>query len=266
MNVESVRQAPGDCAEPDVAAPAPPPVDRELARDRRRRIVCTVVAVFFAVAVLTACEAWRRSRRHWQALWHYSFLGAKASWSCDASNWRRGGSTEVVMGQLRPVTDADLRQLSSLHRLELLDLSNALAVTDAGLVHLRGLKDLKTLDLGAAEWNLGRGPQISDAGLAHLRGLNNLREISLNSAPITDAGLANLTGLVNLESLELKGTQVTDLGLKRLQALPRLRRLDVTGTGVTEAGVLAVVQRNRQLEVVSDFRSIDSFELGAGQP
>ena len=45
------------------------------------------------------------------------------------------------------------------------------AITDAGLVHLRGLTGLRKLVL----W----GTRVTDVGLVHLRGLVGLRELDL---------------------------------------------------------------------------------------
>ena len=57
-------------------------------------------------------------------------------------------------------------------------------ITDAGLVHLKGLTRLQTLDLLST--------QITDAGLVHLKGLTNLRSLWLDGTKITDAGIADL--------------------------------------------------------------------------
>ena len=91
-------------------------------------------------------------------------------------------------------------------------------VTDAGLVHLKGLTKLEVLLLTCK--------QITDAGLVHLKGLTNLESLNLSNTPITDTGLVHLKGLTNLEQLWLGGTQVTDEGVKKLQqALPNCKIL-----------------------------------------
>ncbi|MFO0843720.1 MAG: hypothetical protein U0797_15210 [Gemmataceae bacterium] len=58
------------------------------------------------------------------------------------------------------MTDAGLKELAGLHRLEHLSLYNVGQVTDAGLGELVGLKALKYLDL--------RGTQVTDAGARKL--------------------------------------------------------------------------------------------------
>ena len=63
--------------------------------------------------------------------------------------------------------------------------------------------------------------RVTDAGLVHLKGLHKLKTLILWGA-ITDAGLENLKELKQLESLGLAGTNVTREGVKRLrQALPK---------------------------------------------
>ena len=88
-------------------------------------------------------------------------------------------------------------------------------VTDAGLVHLRGLTQLRLLYLN--------NTQVTDAGLAHLRGLTQLQELDLASTQVTDAGLEHLRGLTQLEWLNLDSTQVTDAGLEHLRGLTQLQ-------------------------------------------
>jgi hypothetical protein len=87
-------------------------------------------------------------------------------------------------------------------------------VTDAGLVHLKGLKSLEELYLG--------NTQVTDAGLVYLEELASLADLSLTSTQVTDAGLVHLMGLKSLWILDLHGTQVTDTGLEHLKkALPK---------------------------------------------
>ena len=65
------------------------------------------------------------------------------------------------------------------------------------------------------------GTQITDAGLVHLKGLTNLQTLNLDGTKITDAGLVHLKGLTSLETLSLNRTKVTDTGVAELQkALP----------------------------------------------
>ena len=83
-------------------------------------------------------------------------------------------------------------------------------VTDAELVHLKGLTELQTL-------SFSDGSQITDAGLVHIQGLTNLEILILDNTQISDAGLVHLKGLTNLRHLVLEDTQVTDAGLAAMQ-------------------------------------------------
>ncbi|MEE8452886.1 MAG: leucine-rich repeat domain-containing protein [Thermoguttaceae bacterium] len=110
------------------------------------------------------------------------------------------------------VSDADLVHLKGLTSLTSLDLSDT-QITDAGMVNLKDLTNLIDLWLGSTK--------ITDAGLVHLEGMGNLKSLYLSSTKVTDAGLVHLEGMGNLEVLYLSSTKVTDEGVKKLQeALP----------------------------------------------
>ena len=93
-------------------------------------------------------------------------------------------------------------------------------VTDAGLVHLKGLTKRQELYLG--------GTKVTDAGLVHLQGLKKLQKLELGTTffteyytKITNDGLVHLKGLAKLQKLYLKYTKVTKAGIDKLQkALP----------------------------------------------
>uniref|UniRef100_A0A2P2L7Z8 Leucine-rich repeat-containing protein 70-like n=1 Tax=Rhizophora mucronata TaxID=61149 RepID=A0A2P2L7Z8_RHIMU len=70
-----------------------------------------------------------------------------------------------------------------------------------------GMENLKVLSLA---FNI-----ITDACLVHLKGLRNLESLNLDSCKIGDEGLTNLTGLP-LKSLELSDTEVGSNGLHHL--------------------------------------------------
>jgi hypothetical protein len=66
--------------------------------------------------------------------------------------------------------------------------------------------------------------KVTDGGLKHLAGLKELRSLGLNGTQVTDPGLKELAGLKQLISLELFNTKVTDKGKADLKkALPKLR-------------------------------------------
>ena len=104
-------------------------------------------------------------------------------------------------------------------------------VTDTRLALLRPnldlLPELESLDLG--------GTKITDAGMVHLTGLKNLRDLVLWDTEITDAGLDQLKGLKRLEILNLNGTKVTSSGIIRLKELKNLRGLELSETKIGDA-------------------------------
>ena len=127
------------------------------------------------------------------------------------------------------ITDAGLVHLKGLSILLNLSLHTT-KITDAGLVHLKGVTKLQELTLGLT--------QITDAGLVHLKGLTRLQTLHLASCPkITDAGLVHLKGLANLQGLNLWDTEITDAGLVHLKGLSSLQLLDLSYTQITDAGV-----------------------------
>ena len=106
--------------------------------------------------------------------------------------------------------------------------------TDAGLMHLKGMTNLETLDL--------HGTKVTDGGLVHLRGLHNLLSIDLRFINVTNAGLVHLNKLTNLILLDLRGTQVTDAGLVHLKGLSNLKTLGLFDSQVSAAGVADLQQ------------------------
>ena len=61
---------------------------------------------------------------------------------------------------------------------------NRPAVDDGMLVHLEGLRNLDSLDIG--------GTQVTDTGLGHLRGLTKLRWLGLSYTQATEEGIEEL--------------------------------------------------------------------------
>lgn len=59
--------------------------------------------------------------------------------------------------------------------------------------------------------------KVSDAGLLHIQKLVNLRALDLRETLVSDAGLLYLQRLAALEHLNLRGTQVSDVGIDDLR-------------------------------------------------
>ena len=154
-------------------------------------------------------------------------------------SWSLKDSGKLEYKSLTARNDECLSHMTRLYDLESLTLNSA--VTDAGLVHLKGLVNLKEL--------LFSSSPISDAGLLHLRGLTNLKQLSLQGSRITGSGLTELAGLANLETLNLAYAPVKDDELAGLASLTRLRVLDLANTPITDAG-LVHIRSLKNLETV----------------
>lgn len=129
------------------------------------------------------------------------------------------------------ITDAGLAHLKNLKELEVLDLNDTLKITDVGLSNLAGLTQLREL-----KFNLNRN--ITSAGLERIEALRKLRVLELYGAPITDAGLEHIQNLVEMEDLQLGLAPITDAGLVYLERFPNLRTLDLQGTMISDAGLV----------------------------
>lgn len=136
----------------------------------------------------------------------------------------KGVTTMDLMGE---VTGNGLALLEELQNLEELTLA-ATSVTDDGLKHLAGLKNLRIL---AFTETLTETP--IDEGLQYLEGLESLEELDLSETIVTDESLKYLARLGRLRVLNLTFTDVTDAGLQHLNALDALEELDLMGTAVT---------------------------------
>jgi hypothetical protein len=103
-------------------------------------------------------------------------------------------------------------------------------VTDAHLKHLKELKKLEFVRLDAA-------PNITDEGVKELASLEQLKDVGLGSTKVTDAGVKHLTKLKNLTNLNLNFTKVTDASVNELAKLEKLTTLGVQFTQMTPEGI-----------------------------
>ena len=106
------------------------------------------------------------------------------------------------------LTEADLANVTHL------DLSFT-RITDAGLKDIAKLQKLELLDLVYCE-------QITAVGLKEVAKLQNLTRLYLNRTKITDAGLKEVAKLQQLRGISLTNTKITDAGVAELRkALPK---------------------------------------------
>jgi Leucine-rich repeat (LRR) protein len=119
------------------------------------------------------------------------------------------------------VTDADLAKVAPLRHLKRLDLSHT-RISDGGLEHLKPLPEVVELNCYYAE-------SITEDGIAHLGGWKNLQHLNLRGTKVTSKVFEHLAGLTNLRSLDLGFTQIDDEGFEHLAALVRLEKLAIGG-------------------------------------
>jgi sugar lactone lactonase YvrE/Leucine-rich repeat (LRR) protein len=196
-------------------------------------------------------------------------LGGSATIEVDAPLWLReiagdealpvfGRVTEIVLnertdGHKAPtpkkledrVTDEWLKKwLDGQDRITRLELSGT-AVTSAGLVHLKHLKNLEILNVCLTA--------INDDGFEHLAGMTKMRRMVVCSSKITGSGFKHLGDMKQLESINLHSSPASDAGLEAIGKLTNLRRLEIVHTNVTDAGLrhLAGLTNLRQLHVAS---------------
>lgn len=175
--------------------------------------------------------------------------------------------TTVDLVNINEITDQDLRRLSDLKNLLVLNVMGT-SVTDAGLKELAALTTLQSLNvavttingsgfqhlskLGKLEVLLCGGAPISDASLVHLKKLPGLKLLGLIDTRVTDAGMPTLGGLSTLVEIRLNFTKLTDKGLNSLKGLKNLEKLSVERTKVTKQGISTFKSALPRCEVKAD--------------
>ncbi len=189
--------------------------------------------------------------------------------------------------------DAWIAPLGKLANLKTLRFTNNGKLTDAGMEHFAGLKNLETFSfVGTAitgrayakckDWTRvikvsHRGSSIDDEGLLQLcEHLPNLESISLAHAKFTDAGAPALAKLTKLKGLEIGTSNATPASLKNLAGLP-LEYLQL-GEGFDSSASLVAIQNFRtltrltltncskttdeDLKLLATMKQLESLELG----
>ena len=180
---------------------------------------------------------WLRSLAGDEALSTFSRI-AEIDW-----NERTDGHKEPTPKKLSDrVNDDTLKLLAGQDRLRNLQLSGT-AVTSAGLVHLKDLKNLERLNVCLTA--------CSDEGFEHLAGLTKMKRMTVCASKITGSGFQHLAGMKELESINLHSSPASDDGLAAIGKLPSLRRLEVVHTQVTDVGLAKLVGLSnlRQLHI-----------------
>ena len=143
--------------------------------------------------------------------------------------------------------DEDLKLLGAFKELEMLQLGRS-EITDAGIVSIRDLVNLRLLDLS--------NTRITDYGVGQLTSLKHLRMLDLSGTRVSDASTGHLTALQKLDQLNLSNTEVTDAGMMALGELPSLRSLYLFGTLVTAPAVEVLQQELPRCRIGHSTRSV----------
>jgi hypothetical protein len=140
------------------------------------------------------------------------------------------------------IDDRGLAYVKDMSQLTIMSFFGSRGITDRGLSNLRGLKNLRYLDLRNESFTPDepKEPRITDVGLKNLVGLTKLEYLNLQGQLITDNGLEHLSGLTELHTLSLSFSGITDAGLKHLEGLQKLHRLHINSNRVSPQGRAAL--------------------------
>ncbi len=164
----------------------------------------------------------------------------RVAWvSCDGPNYvdeqlaalEELGDVVVIHIQSKALRADAFHYLARLHSLRHLNVAN---ITDEGANYLRGLRQLRTLNVSFSE--------MTDRGVACLSKLFELETLYFQFCRISDAGLAHLAELHQLRGLLLVNTDISDASVPVLVEFKKLRYLDVRGTRMTPNGAARLKQ------------------------
>ena len=120
------------------------------------------------------------------------------------------------------IDDNGAKGLSTVKTLTTLKLDGN-QISDFGVKALGNLKELTELSLSKNidDRQVSRSPPITDGALTTIKGMKQLKSLNLSGNPITDAGLKQLASMKTLEHLRLAETKVTPEGIAKFkEAVP----------------------------------------------
>jgi hypothetical protein len=147
-------------------------------------------------------------------------------------------------GRVGIVRDDDLAALQEFLKLQRLILPST--ITDAGLLHLKPLTQLRALTIEDAP-----GIGVSRYALANaLQGMSQLLTLNLSQTAVNNRSFGSLTidyngtqeiwPLRSLQDLSLDGTMITT-GVRGFQRLPALETLSLASTSITEDDIFGAL-------------------------
>jgi len=147
------------------------------------------------------------------------------------------------------------RQQIGIHRI---DFSNDGSIRDADIERVSGLSGLYFLSIA--------GTSVTSAGLSKVRGLEQLRSLDLRHVALGGHDIATMGINSRLLVLKLNDTNLTDTQLASIvKACPRIEELELTNNNISNTGI-ATINRLRELKSLKlagnniDGGAIDSLQ------
>ncbi|MFT5192139.1 MAG: hypothetical protein ACI9DF_005179 [Verrucomicrobiales bacterium] len=161
---------------------------------------------------------------------------------------------------LKPLQDLGVLVLPLAQNTNLLHVESVSVAKDIKDEHLALLGPLAP----QLAWLYLNKTQVTDAGIKHLAGLKQLRRLHLANTGITNAGVKHLEGLENLETLNIYGTKVSDDVLASLAKLPKLKKVFLYSTEVSPRVAFRFLNKNPNLDVNLgwDFEALKNLDVG----
>ena len=150
---------------------------------------------------------------------------------------------ELSVGWNGKLTNDSLRYIPE--GVEILDLSYASKISDAGLQHLRRLGNLRVLKLHYCHG-------IRDHGLDHIAQCHSLTHLDVGLTRLSSKGFAKLHGLQHLYHLDMRGCVFgsTVLGLASLCRIRSLKSLSLSGNHGVDDGCLQAISFHSGLRTI----------------
>jgi len=143
----------------------------------------------------------------------------------------------LTVDQISTITSLDLATGSPVIN----GVSRTLYMCDDSLVHLRAFTGLETLSVP---------PWMTNAGLVHIATLQNLKGLYLSDSKVNDQGIASLPTMNLVENVILSGTGVTNNSMQILnQKFPSMKILNVGSTSINDQG-LTYLDPGTNLEIL----------------
>ena len=127
------------------------------------------------------------------------------------------------------VTDAGLLHLKGLSRLQHVELMNLKKATAAGFANLAESTDLESLKRS--------GNALGESGAKFLAGLRKLKALDVSDCSLEPDSLQSIANLTELRELRISNNEIGDAGLKRLGGLSNITSLELYSTNITDAGL-----------------------------